>query len=243
MIADWPLANPARIRLPRSGEIHLWAIDLNQPPPVVTLNAAETCRAQRYHRECDRRRFRHARASLRWLLGGYLSRDPSGLTLEADRYGRPALIDVSFDFNLSHSEDLALLAVSPHRLGIDLEYRHDRHLDAMTEACHPLEQSFIQQQPDPTLAFLRCWTRKEACLKADGRGLSLSPSALITLDTISNDWLGLVRVEDRTWHLHELELGSTWVSALACECRTTIHRYRLDHSQSRDAGSGSTLIC
>lgn len=228
MRIGWPAADPALLGLPAQREIHLWAIDLRLPLSWASLNEQELAHAQRYHLELHRRRFLNSRANLRYLLARYLKLVPGILKFETGRHGRPALPGTPFDFNFSHSEDLALLAVSPHRVGIDVEHRKEGLLEAMSKACHPSEQAFILRQIDPDLTFLRCWTRKEACLKADGRGLSLSPSDLIVVDTPTSTWMPRIALEKNCWHVQDLSLGPDSAGALACANAAHIRPYRLE---------------
>ena len=92
-----------------------------------TLSADESQRAARFHFPRDRRRFTVARGVLRDILGRYLGMPPSELGFRYSAYGKPALAD-GFDaagvrFNISHSHEMALFAVTCHReIGVDIEY-------------------------------------------------------------------------------------------------------------------------
>ena len=124
-------------------------------------------------------RFVAGRGFLRTVLGAYLRLDPGLLTFEYGPHGKPRLGGVGRDlrFNLSHSEGQAVLGVVEGRtIGLDIEFeRPGRDLDAIARRFFaPREVEVyesLSSEERPT-AFYRCWTRKEAYLKAQGGGLS-----------------------------------------------------------------------
>jgi 4'-phosphopantetheinyl transferase len=178
---------------------------------TAVLTPDEAARADRYHFARDRRRFTVARATLRRILAHYLQRDPSDLRFDYNPYGKPALAGESttagdLGFNLSHSADLALLAVTRGlEVGIDVEsvrLEIDR-LNLARRFFGPAETAALLALPPEQQvgAFYACWTRKEAYLKARGSGLSESlksfqvsiepgqPPRLIATETGSvDDW-------------------------------------------------------
>ena len=101
--------------------IHVWLVVLQQTQDVVsrltsTLSVDEKQRCERFHFDGDRRRYTMARGALRMILSGYLEVSPRDLRFEQGRYGKPHLVSPSrepnLEFNLSHCEDLALIAVT-----------------------------------------------------------------------------------------------------------------------------------
>ena len=147
-----------------------------------TLAADEQARAERFHFERDREHFIVARGVLRAILGRYLNRAPERLSFCYGAHGKPALAGEAgadaIRFNVSHSHGVALYAVTRGReVGIDLErIRFDL-------AVLEIAERFFSRREVATLrtlpteaqrqAFFRCWTRKEAYIKARGEGLSL----------------------------------------------------------------------
>lgn len=171
-----------------SGEVHVWRARLDEPAESVTalqenflrtLDDDERVRASRFHFEKDRRRFVLARGFLRALLARYLQTTPEEVSFSYGPYGKPALSGEreSLRFNASHSHELALFAfVQEHEIGVDVEYIKR---DLMTEeiAQHFFSAAEIRSlstlpEAEKTAAFFRCWTRKEAYIKAFGSGLS-----------------------------------------------------------------------
>jgi 4'-phosphopantetheinyl transferase len=228
------LPAPVVLSLSRD-EIHVWraSLDLNRPRAQGlehTLTPDEVGRAKRYRFPKDRERFIVARGLLRAILGRYLNTAPAQLRFCYGPSGKPAVAAQSggngIHFNLSHSHNLALYAVARNRrVGIDLE-----HIHPIPEISGVVEQFFSSQEkavfralaPDKQLAaFFRCWTRKEAYIKARGQGLalaldqfdvSIAPGKPARLLKVSGD-----RREASHWSLCELLPAYGYVAALAVE--------------------------
>jgi 4'-phosphopantetheinyl transferase len=167
------LANPDRW----PSDIELWSVDvdLKEHAPGVSrfLSADECNRMARYKRLGDQLRFASARSSLRELLGERVARDPAELEFKAGAYGRPWLAGFPHvSFNVSHSGERVLIAVSMQRaVGVDIEELNPaldwRSLSATV--CVKEEALRIVSVRD----FYRCWTAKEALLKATGAGIGV----------------------------------------------------------------------
>lgn len=211
-------------------EVHVWRITLEPPPAGLARLAArlspdERRRAARFHFERDRRRFHAARGALREVLAGYLGEEPERLGFVEGLHGKPGLAQAhggELRFNLSHSGELALCAVSRRELGVDIE-----QLRALPDA-GALARRFFSADETAALealpaterlsAFFRCWTRKEAYLKAVGAGLlqpldgfdvSLFPEAgECTLDVRGRP------DETARWSLLGLEVGAGYAAAV-----------------------------
>ena len=122
------------------------------------------------------------RAALRQVLGHCLGLPPLAIGLEEGHHGKPRLAASlpRLEFNVSHSGQLALIALGRTPLGIDLEHL-DRPLDWRELApacCHPDELPALRRMPDPDghRQFLRLWTLREAYVKGTGEGLSQPPA-------------------------------------------------------------------
>ena len=160
-----------------AGQIHLWRFDLGIEAAVIHwLSADERARAARYLVPAAGERFRRARGLLRWALAGYLGRPPEQLEFRYGGQGKPALVNEELQFNLSHSGDMAMLAVARDLpLGIDLE-RLDagKQLSAIARRlfpaarCRELEALEGEQRVQ---GFYHDWTAMEARVKARGEGV------------------------------------------------------------------------
>jgi 4'-phosphopantetheinyl transferase len=164
-------------------EVHVWRASLVRSAGTVQrlrrlLSKDELLRADRFRFERDRSRYIVGRALLRGLLANYLQSTPEGLTFEYGEFGKPTLRGGPW-FNLSHSGSVALYAFSgAGEIGIDVELEEpSRTRGRVAERFFsPAEISALRTLPleAQPRAFLACWTRKEAFIKARGDGLSLA---------------------------------------------------------------------
>jgi 4'-phosphopantetheinyl transferase len=165
-------------------ELHVWRASLARTPSELTrlwgwLSVDERERARRFRFERDRSRYVAGRGLLRLLLSSYLDRAPEALEFDYGEFQKPRLRgDSALQFNLSHSGPLALFAFSPsEEVGIDVElddgdFARERIAERFFS---PAEVSDLRALPGAfqPRAFLTCWTRKEAFIKARGDGMSL----------------------------------------------------------------------
>ncbi|HVS63515.1 MAG TPA: 4'-phosphopantetheinyl transferase superfamily protein [Thermoanaerobaculia bacterium] len=189
-LAHWLEASRWSIPLP--GTVDVWAVDLRSPQGEPDLlDGIERARADRFVVDAPRRQFARARAALRRILGRSLGLEPRAIGFEIGPHGRPSLAgdpmraaSGAIDFNLSHSGDLALVAVAftpagrTVQIGVDVEEeRESRPLDRLAERFFAPEEVCQYDSIAPAAraaAFHRAWTRKEAYLKAWGTGLTFS---------------------------------------------------------------------
>jgi 4'-phosphopantetheinyl transferase len=182
----WPLP-PERWSLGTS-DVHVWAARLDLPSEALVRLAAmlsqdESERAARFRFDTHRDRFIAARGILRSLLGAYLRSPPGELRFEYGPNGKPALaatfVESGVSFNLAHSEELALIAVTRlGPIGVDVEQiRPVTEPDELVARFFsPRETALFQTLPtsQKSAAFFNLWTRKEAWLKATGEGIAHS---------------------------------------------------------------------
>jgi 4'-phosphopantetheinyl transferase len=205
---------------------HLWSIALDRADHEVERLAAllgpdERARAERFVFPRDRRRFVVARAALRTILGRYLDHPPGRVAFTYGPRGKPSVAGGP-EFNLAHSHELALCAVARRAVGVDLEWRRPiEHLEEVAQtAFSPNERMALlalpaAERPD---GFLRCWTRKEAYVKARGDGLHLPLDGFdVSLDPDDARLLAsrLDPAEPTRWSLVSLEPAAGYVGALA----------------------------
>jgi 4'-phosphopantetheinyl transferase len=167
-------------------DLHVWSASLDQPVERIssleqTLSPDERDRAMRFHFDRDRNRFIAGRGMLRAILSSYLKIDPPHLHFAYSSRGKPILTGFpgrcTLHFNVAHSNDLILIALTRVcAVGVDVEWIHSVR-DTENIASHffsPREVVELMALPKEqrALAFLNLWTRKEACLKATGAGLS-----------------------------------------------------------------------
>jgi 4'-phosphopantetheinyl transferase len=220
----WP-ASPFRATI-APDEVHLWAWAL-QPVPrglsahVEVLDRQEQDRMQRFHFAADSERYAVAHGNLRRILGAYLNLAPEKLCFRNNQFGKPELPgETSPKFSLSHSKSIALLAVDHAQpLGVDVEDVKPIEAEVADAHFSATELSDLRGlEGDAWLTgFYRCWTRKEAILKAEGVGLS---RALDSFDVslLPDKKAVLIATRQRfrySWRLHDLAPSSVTIGALA----------------------------
>jgi 4'-phosphopantetheinyl transferase len=171
---------------PPAADWRLWRIDLDALGGLEldACSADERAAAQRMRFPHLRRRALAARHALRLVLGQALGCDPREVVFRTGLLGKPALPQPSgLHFNLSHSEGLALVGLRESGpIGVDVEVLRPGAADPLVvqRLFSPAEQREWQAAAPPQrdAAFLSAWTRKEACVKALGVGLSLEGQAV-----------------------------------------------------------------
>lgn len=187
--------------------------DIALPEAWALLSADETTRARRFHFDRDRTRYVRGRGFLRHVLGQVCGQDPTGLTFGTGAQGKPFLQGSDLAFNLSHSRDLAVLAVSQTGpLGIDLEFI-DRSADiaGLTQNCMtPAEAAVLAALPadERQARFFAFWTAKEARMKLTGEGMSLPPQQ-IALDLRAGVPIGYLHPRTPAVQAVFLDLGNS----------------------------------
>jgi 4'-phosphopantetheinyl transferase len=130
--------------------------------------------------------------------------------LQYTAYNRP-YIPGTIDFNIAHSEEYVLCAIGNHvRLGVDIEKIRRIELNEFESCMSPHQWSVINDSPDRSRTFIAWWTWKEAVIKADRRGMSLSlPDIAISGTTATCD--------SKLWFLHNLEIDREYSACLALD--------------------------
>jgi 4'-phosphopantetheinyl transferase len=237
---DWPACKLRETLDP--DEVHLWAWSLD--PAAVDLSAyealldsAELQRMHAFYFAPDRARYALAHANLRKILGAYLKLPPESLRFYANRFGKPELTEdgpsPALAFNLSHSKSVALLAVSRGGpVGVDVE--DVKPIEPEVAAAHfsasELADLGALQGDAWLVGFYRCWTRKEAVLKAEGVGLQLALDGFdVSLSPDAPPELLRTRVHfSYPWKLYDVSPAAGSIGALAiAQSQARLARFRL----------------
>jgi 4'-phosphopantetheinyl transferase len=219
------------IMLPED-EVHLWHVDLaavatSEQRWQQILAEDERARAARFFSSKDRQYYTATRALLRTILGGYVASEPAELAFRYSERGKPSLIPGHsgplVEFNVSHSGTRAMLAFARGRaLGVDVEQiREDFDHEALAQrffSSHEQSELAALASSDSYHGFFRCWTRKEAYIKATGTGLSHPLHQFdVSLKAADEDALLATRpdgAEAALWSLQEVPAGDGYVAAL-----------------------------
>ena len=215
------------------GEIHVWRVSLAQTESCLqslqqTLSTDERTKADRFRFPKDRSQFIVSRGALRAILSRYLNISSHILRFDYNPYGKPSLIVAqggnTLRFNLSHSRGMALIAITKNRdIGVDIEGINPNFscLEIAEKFFSPLENSVLRSLPEhlQATAFFTCWTRKEAYIKAVGKGLSI-PLNQFDVSLAPGEPAALLNVEGNPeeaskWSLIELFPSSDMVAAVA----------------------------
>jgi 4'-phosphopantetheinyl transferase len=210
-------------------EAHVWLVHAGaENLPLEQLHDSlaedERQRAARFHFDKHRRLYIVAHAALRSILSAYLDIASNKIDFLSGTYGKPALAPTvgaaGLEFNLSHSGELALVAVS-HTFAVGIDVEHVRRNSDFAEIARrfftPTEVATLFSLPEALqrLAFFKCWTSKEAFLKAKGTGLSgtLDEVAIV----LSTDQQVHINAVVPGWSLYELTLDSEYVAAVVIQ--------------------------
>jgi 4'-phosphopantetheinyl transferase len=140
---------------------------------VSLLNPLEIARGDKYYQTKDKNRFIISRGSLRHILGLYLHKSPSSIVFNTDINKKPFVESQSdLQFNLSHSGDWIVIAITNTNIGADVEFinPHFKYIDVLEDNFNTDEIKQIKENK-PIETFFKFWTRKEAITKTTGKGL------------------------------------------------------------------------
>jgi 4'-phosphopantetheinyl transferase len=215
-------------------EVHVWRARLSSSAGDLSrlggsLSSEERERADRFRFEHDRARFVLGRIVARSVLGHCLQWPARDIQLILDRSGKPVVAspsEMTLQFNISHSGDHVLLALAYNRrVGVDVEQVCEADDLNETAARFFSRTEYLRFQTIPertkTESFYRCWTLKEAYLKARGEGLRLSPDsfdvAFLPGETPCLLETRFDPLDATRWCFRKLDLGSGYLAALATE--------------------------
>jgi 4'-phosphopantetheinyl transferase len=190
------------------GTIDIWQIrldDVTVPPPTP----GELARAAKFRTPELAARYLKSHAAMRDILARYTT---APLEFALHEHGKPYLpLSPELHFNLSHSHEMALLAVAEYEVGVDIE-----KLRPMPRYAEVAERFFpsSEEMPVDEVQFFFRWTRIEARLKARGTGLfglSSEPERRFTIKDVPvpEGFAGAVAAEDAEFAIRLLDYGVT----------------------------------
>lgn len=215
-------------------EVHVWLFHMNTTPPGIKrfyplLSTEEKERSERFVHFMHRKRFIASHGFLRSVLARYLNIEPENIEYDKTANNKPILKASAHadgvHFNLSHSNHLAMLAVSRNlAVGMDVEHMDRKHQweklirRFFTE---PEQQAiFSLPQAQQEQAFFQVWTRKEAHMKVTGEGLHLAPTQFtVSVPPHPAQLIELVNdaaADVSRWHMHDIVLPDSARAYCAC---------------------------
>ncbi|PQJ12277.1 hypothetical protein CJD36_000525 [Flavipsychrobacter stenotrophus] len=212
--------------------VHVYSITISESLHLLTLadtllSEAEHKRANSYYQQKDRERFIISRVALRQLLGKYLSQAPQNIVFSIVNNKKPYIQSATqpIHYNVSHSGDQILIAISHYEVGIDVEHIHpDFDYEEIIPTCFSaLEAAQIRSSNDPRHTFYLLWTRKEALLKATAKGVDDDLISIPSLHGVHE--VGFTHVD---WVVRSFVIGDGYVGSVGyCLEFETIAYYHL----------------
>jgi 4'-phosphopantetheinyl transferase len=215
-----------------AGDVHLWTARQSSAAQSVAtlrrlLSPSEKGAASRFYFEGHRLSYIFAHGMLRHVLSNYVRHAPTQIRFELNSYGKPFLKASDpghVQFNMSHSGDVVLIGVIRDRqIGVDVELtRPLRDFAAIAQKNFtPQEYALIKSHPAGAQhhAFFTSWTRKEAFIKAVGKGFAIPLNTFDTSIAPGNPgrWLKapLEARDVHSWWLADLIVPPGYAGALA----------------------------
>jgi 4'-phosphopantetheinyl transferase len=190
---DMPQIDLIKNWLPPAGDIslgdadvHIWMASIELPDATISrlsafLSKDELERAARFLHDRHRNKYIAGRAMMRDVISRYVDDGPEDIAFAYLSHGKPELSgelrNSGIEFNLSHSGEVALCAVARNSaVGVDVEHiRELRDMQGLANrffSSSEAEQLAREQEDQQLASFFRCWTRKEAYVKAIGQGIT-----------------------------------------------------------------------
>jgi 4'-phosphopantetheinyl transferase len=218
-------------------DIQVWSVKLNLERGQIDefsqiLTTQERQRAEKFINPIHGDRWTVARGYLRQILSQYLNRNPTQIIFTYGQQGKPGVENNEIQFNLSHSRDRAVYAISSkYPVGIDLEYIHPLPAaDLVDRFFSTTERSIFHSLPasQQQAAFFHAWTQKEAYLKACGTGLSTPLDQIEVSIDPSTPAAIIAAPKQGIWEIQKLAIAPDYASAIViggkcCEVNYLIH--------------------
>ncbi|AVP97128.1 hypothetical protein C7S18_07950 [Ahniella affigens] len=215
------------------------------PSDWQLLSADERHKANRFVFDRDRQQSIRAAAGLRRALAAYCGLPPETLVFQRNAYGKPCLVPgpasastavpqpttnsvqlSHCEFNLSHSSGAILIGIARHPLGVDVEHFAGRPFpeSVMSSVFTDREREMVcSDRLGLQISGFMHWSRKEAVIKADGRGMSLNPAGFdIRVEPLPAQSAELARdcwrcdIDGQSYFGATVALRKGWVCAIAC---------------------------
>jgi 4'-phosphopantetheinyl transferase len=211
------------------------------PYLISLLQPEERVRSQRYYRQEDRQRYIYGRAILRIVAGAYIDQRPTHIRFGAGIHQKPVLLnDAGWCVNLTHAGQWIVLAIGQGEVGIDVERINPDFAfqDLLPASFSQPEQHFIDAGPDARSRFYQLWTRKEALIKATGKGIDTDFPQIPSLTgehAVESALIG----QAGSWRVNSFRVSPDYPAAIAYPPSLrlpvfyTLNRVLLDEAESK----------
>jgi 4'-phosphopantetheinyl transferase len=207
-----------------AGHAHVWRLHLPDHAAQVSMMQAwlsedEQDRAKTYFQEQDQQRFILSRGYLRLLLSKYLDTTPDSIAFAIGEDNKPYIDsnDTRLHYNVSHSGEWVMFAISDSAVGMDIEYVNPdfEYAEILPICFSGAENDFLQNATDGRVAFYQSWTRKESVVKATGKGIDDDIMYVPCLDgayPAEADKIGSAK----DWKVTSFRTGEQYICSMAC---------------------------
>jgi 4'-phosphopantetheinyl transferase len=233
-LADITWNNAATCGFSINNGVDVWRIGINSSLSqlnnfLAVMPPDEIARANRYFYTKDKHRFIISRGAVRNILGKYLGLPAASIEFETGGNKKPHIKNtnnINVHYNISHSGDWILLAISNSPIGADTEQviQGYSYKDVLPGNFSEAETEYINQT-SPVERFFTLWTRKEALTKATGKGLDDDLKLIPALD-------GTHFVESKTissdddWLISTFQLAENYSASVACSSKVDVISFR-----------------
>ncbi|MDR3696120.1 4'-phosphopantetheinyl transferase superfamily protein [Mucilaginibacter sp.] len=208
-----------------NNQADIWRINIRSNSSLIqSLSTLQTrdelVKAGRFLHRHDSDRFIISRGAIKLIMGRYLNCKPALIEIKTGENKKPYIKDSPLFYNLSHSGDWIILAVSDSAIGIDTEMVSSTFgfSDVINEYFSPEESRFINEEKS-TERFFMLWTRKEALAKATGKGLDDDLKFIPSLD--GQHYLkGNILSSSNNWTINSFLLDNNYFASAATSDKT-----------------------
>ncbi len=217
-------------------QVDLWKIKVQDHStlPEKILSKDELLKASRFLHIKDRDSFISRRTALRILISRYTDIPASEIEFITGKNKKPELKSGSnkIRFNVSHSGELILIAISNTEIGVDIERIETsfNYADILQHSFSGQEISHIEQAADKRNLFFRLWTRKEALTKASSKGLDDELREIPCLDGWHNINEELIKLSG-SWQLNSFSIDHEYVGSIAYPADKSLNYLNFDYLQ------------
>jgi 4'-phosphopantetheinyl transferase len=193
---------------------------------VKFLNSQEINRVERFHKENDQNRFIICRSILKFILATHTKLPVKSILLNYHFNKKPYLAShPGLNFNISHSEDFAVIAISSDKVGVDIEYISEDFdfTNLLPDIFVDHEILAIKNADNKKHAFFTSWTRKEAFVKALGKGIDEDFKNIPCLDGLHSIDSAVIKTT-QNWQVRSFDLEDQYLGAVAFESLSTISK-------------------
>jgi len=211
-------------------QVHIWQarIDVSSGYPKDikdVLSADERERAISFKLQNDQIHFIIRHYLLRIILSKYCDYLADEITFRYDTHKKPAFNMPEYrkiKFNMSFSHDLMLVAINKHNdIGIDIEKVHDIN-DLESVAVNNFsskEFKYLNSSSEKINTFFKIWTRKEAFIKATGKGMYYPlKSFCVSMDKSGNHENLIIfnhPIKSKHWRIAEIKASDGFIASIA----------------------------